>query len=151
MGANHENDDLVEGREYSGPPRRLTMARMLAFSGGPLDQPDWPARNLHTDAGKAKDAGLSAPIASGIQYEGHLIELLLSLFGESWFRRGRLHVKYPRPVLAGDVVQPKAVVRSKVRSGRGWAYELDVWCENQGSEKVLVGTAAFAPPSGMET
>jgi acyl dehydratase len=122
------------------------MERMLAFSGGPLATPDWPAKNLHTDFGKAKDAGLSAPIASGLQYEGHLLRLLQDLFGNAWLRGGKMRIKYPRPVMAGDVVQAKVRVKSKVLFDAVVTYELDVWCEKQDKEKVLVGTASCSLP-----
>ena len=56
--------DMEEGQEFEGPLQTLTLERMLAFSGGPITTPDWPAKNLHTNFEKAKEAGLSAPIAS---------------------------------------------------------------------------------------
>ena len=114
---------------------------MLAFSGGPIDTPEWPAKNLHTDLEKAAEAGLSAPIASGIQYEGHLVELLLRLFGDAWLREGVLQVKYPRTVAAGDAVQPMARVTARSAEGDKVGVELEVWCQRTNEEKVLVGTA----------
>jgi len=132
----------AEGQEFEGPPRTLSMARILAFSGGPIDSPDWPARNLHTDADKAKEAGLSIPIASGLQYQGHLFRLLEDLIGETWSHHGKMHAKYPRPVNAGDTVVAKVRIQSKQETDEGTAIEMEVWCENQNQEKVLVGTAS---------
>lgn len=129
------------GEEITGRPYTLTTERMLAFSGGPLSALNWPARNLHTDAERAKEAGLEAPIASGIQYEGYLIKLLLELFGDDWTHRGTLRVKYTRPVFAGDTLQAKVRVREVEQSSEGIAYGLDVSCEKQGGDTVLVGTA----------
>src|ERR1043166_3628460 len=95
---------LSEGQELRGVPRELSVGRMLAFSGGPLAAAGGPAKNLHTDAGKAKEAGLAAPIASGVQCEADIIRLLTDTFGDAWSRSGKLHVKYPRPVYAGTTV-----------------------------------------------
>jgi acyl dehydratase len=134
--------NLLEGREFSGHRRELSMTRMLAFSGGPFGIAGWPARNLHTDTAKAAEAGLRAPIASGVQCEGDLIRLLTELFGEAWFRHGKLHVKYPRPVFAGMSVQPHARVRARRHGEGGTVVELDVWCEAPEKEIVLVGTAS---------
>ena len=133
--------ETEEGRHFTGPQLTLSMERLLAFSGGPLGNPDWPAKNLHTDVGMAKEAGLPAPIASAIQYQGYLIRLLIDLFGEAWTHCGRLHVKYPRFVTAGERVRPKVRIRSKQQGDQSVAFEMDVWCENQDEEKVLVGTA----------
>ena len=132
------------GAEFAGPDRTFAMVRMLAFSGGPIETPGWPAKNLHTDADKAAEAGLPAPIVSGIQYEGHLVELLVHLFGDAWFHAGVLQAKYPRTVAAGDVVQPRARVTSRSVDGGNIVYGLEVWCQRPDNEKILVGTARCA-------
>lgn len=132
------------GAEFTGPVKTLAPVRMLAFSGGPIDTLEWPAKNLHTDIEKAADAGLSAPIASGIQYEGHLVELMVRLFGDAWFREGMLQAKYPRTVTAGDLVQPMARVTARSADGDKIGFELEVWCQRADEEKVLVGTARCA-------
>ena len=132
------------GTEFVGSEYELALVRMLAFSGGPIDTPGWPAKNLHTDVEKAAEAGLPAPIASGIQYEGHLVELLVKLFGDAWFREGVLQAKYPRTVAAGDRVQPMARVTGRSTETGSVTFDLEVWCQRAGDEKVLVGTARCA-------
>ena len=132
------------GAKFVGPERALALVRMLAFSGGSIDTPAWPARNLHTDADKAAEAGLDAPIASGIQYEGHLVELLIQIFGDAWFREGELQAKYPRTVAAGDVVRPVARVTARSDDGDRIHFDVEVWCQRADDEKVLVGTARCA-------
>ena len=134
--------NLVEGQEFSAAPRELSMGRMLAFSGGPLRAAGWPAKNLHTDEAKAKEAGLTAPIASGIQLEADITRLLTGVFGETWERSGKLHVKYPRVVYAGTVVLTRARVKSTQTTAEGSLVELEVWCETAEKEVVVVGTAS---------
>ena len=135
--ANTQLMSLQVGQEISDRPYVISLERMLAFSGGPLATPGWPARNLHTDADKAAEAGLDAPIASGIQYEGHLIKLLLGIFGDAWFREGTLTVKYVRPVRAGDTVRS----RVKVTALEGGVCTMEIHCEKADGEPALVGTA----------
>ena len=135
------------GQEFAGRSHKVAMERMLAFSGGPIGSADWPARNLHTDGERARDAGLPAPIASGIQYEAYVIDLLLRIFGDVWFDRGTLSAKYTRPVFADDVVRAKVRVDA-VTPGKGeTAYDLDVRCENQDGETVLAVKAACVLPA----
>jgi len=133
---------LVEGALFSGAPRVLSAARILAFSGGPFDAPGWPAKNLHTDAAKAAEAGLAEPIVSGIQCEADVVRLLASLFGDLWYRRGRLSVKYPRVVTAGMTIRAHARVKSV---GEG-TIELEVWCDTPDGTMVVVGTAGCDTP-----
>ena len=138
------------GTEFSGPPRKLSVARVLAFSGGPIDAPDWPAKNLHTDHAKAVDAGLPRRIASGLQFEGHLVELLYELFGQSWLRSGSLQVRYPRPVVIDDIVQAVVRVTEVEPLGSEVRISLDARCSRADGEKVLVGVAHCLLPSPNE-
>jgi len=136
-------DRLQEGIEVAGTARELTIGRILAFSGGPFGAPGWPAKNLHTDAGKAAEAGLSAPIVSGIQCEADIVRLLIRLFGEkAWFETGRLHVKYPRPVFADTALVARARVRARQASADGTKIELEIWCDTPQKETVVVGSAS---------
>jgi acyl dehydratase len=137
---------LNEDQEFNGRMRGLSTGRILAFSGGPLESAGWPAKNLHTDVAKAAEAGLEAPIASGIQFEGDVIRLLIELFGDAWFAGGKLHVKYPRPVYAGTSLRPCARVKSKRSTDSGTLVELEVWCETPEKEVVLIGTASCVEP-----
>ncbi len=139
-----------EGEVFAGRPRTLSFERMLAFSGGLFAAEGWPARNLHTDPGMAAEAGLEAPLASGLQYQGYLIALLIDLFGDAWLRHGAMHVKFPRTVSVGDVVQAKVRVRAKRHQDTAVMFELDAWCETQADETVLVGTASCALPVGRD-
>jgi hypothetical protein len=132
------------GQEFASRPLIFSLARILAFSGGDLAEPGWPQRNLHTDIEKAREAGLPGIIASGTQTEGLLVEMLIGLFGEAWLHRGALEIKFPRSVLVGDTVRCRAVLREIERPGGRDGYRLDVWCENQAGDKVIIGTAACA-------
>ena len=133
---------LVEGLEFSGRTRQLTMARMLALSGGELGSAEWPRKNVHTDATKAADAGFHAPIASGIHREADIVRLLIDLFGEGWLRHGKLSVNHLCPVFAGTWVQPRARVRARKPGEAGDILELDVWCETPEKVIVTAGTAS---------
>ena len=137
---------MDKDQEFNGCMRELSTGRILAFSGGPLASAGWPAKNLHTDVAKAAEAGLEAPIASGIQFEGDVIRLLIELFGDAWFTSGKLHVKYPRPVDAGMSLRPSARVKSKRSTDAGTLIELEVWCQTSEKEVVLVGTASCVEP-----
>ena len=134
---------LEIGQEIHGRPYTLTLERLLAFSGGPLSASGWPARNLHTDEEKAAEAGFDAPIASGIQYEGHALRLLREVFGEAWSRHGILRARYVRPVPAGDTVRTWLTVAG-IADGR---CTMDVRCVNADGEPALVGTATCPIPS----
>jgi acyl dehydratase len=130
------------GQTFAGPAKHMSLARLLAFSGGPFDAPDWPEKNLHTDAEMAADAGLAAIIASGTQFEGYVLSLLVELFDDAWFHHGVIESRIRKSVAVGDTVRAKATLRESQPDGDAIAYLLDIWCENQDGDKVLVGTAS---------
>ena len=131
------DESLVAGACLRGRSLKFTLARVLAFSGGKFDEPGWPQRNLHTDADKAREAGLPGIIASGTQFEGLLLSHLVDRLGDAWYAGGSLDAKIIKSLYVDDVVTPV----SQVKSINAKEIELDVWCENQRGEKTLVGQA----------
>ncbi len=134
--------DARVGELYVGRSRKLTWARALALSGGPFETPGWPDKNLHTDLKVANDAGLSAVVVSGTQWEGYLVALLVEMFGVAWFDGGQLDIKIPRSVKIDETLQPKARVVARDVDGARERFVLSVWCENQDGEKVMTGSAS---------
>ena len=135
------------GHEFAGAPRRLSLARALALSGGAFDTPGWPDRNLHTDLQAANDAGLAAIVASGTQFEGYLLSLLIDLFEDHWLRGGEVDVKITRSVQVGETLRAAARVDGRHDVDGGTRIVLAVRCENEDGAPVLVGTAACTVPS----
>lgn len=134
------------GHIIRGAPRQLTLARTLAFSGGPLDASDWPARNLHTNLEVANETGLAKVVASGTQFEGYLATHLVRIFGKHWYSAGAWDVKIVRSVQVGDTVTPVAKLLSRDLQAEGVSVEVEVWCENQDAQNVLTGTATCVLP-----
>lgn len=134
--------EQVAGAEFSGRPKRMAWERLWAFSGGPFAAQGWPKKNLHTDPEVARSVGLPTVGASATQYLGHLVELMLDLFGEDWLKGGRIgQLKFIKLVADGDILTTRARVLAREQEGEAVRYTLDVWCENQRGERVLIGQA----------
>ncbi|MBI3939004.1 MAG: MaoC family dehydratase [Betaproteobacteria bacterium] len=131
-----------EGTLFEGRVHHMSIERLLAFSGGPFTLNHWPARNLHIDPEKAAEAGFPAPVASGLQAQGHIIRLLIDLLGDAWSRTGSFHSRFRRPVFAGDSIQAKARLAARRAEAGVTQYTFDVWCERHDGEIAVVGTAA---------
>jgi len=134
--------DTKEGYEAIGKPKVLSEERVYAFSGGPFKVSPWPRKNIHTDLEFAKNCGLQTRAVSATQYMGHLAELMIDLFGEKWFQQGKMSLKFIAIVDVGDRLVSKAIVRSREEENGSVRFNLDIWCENQDSNKVAVGTAS---------
>ena len=133
--------DTKEGQQFSGRPRRLSWERIWTFSGGPFSKAGWPKSNVHTDLEFAKESGLPSVAASGTQYQGYVVQLMIDLFGVEWLSHGTMDVKFIGIVDAGDILVSKAVVKSKEGEDSAAKFTMEVWVENQRGEKVLVGSA----------
>ncbi len=127
--------------QFTGKPKRLAEARVFAFSGGPLNAPGWPASNIHTDLKLAQSAGLPTRAISATQYQSHLVDLLIDIFGMDWFKSGVIDSKFVAIVDVNDIITSKLSVVSCVTEGNKLRINLEAWCENQFGRKVLVGTA----------
>lgn len=145
-GSSNQSPGFEIGRIVVGRALKLTTSRVLAFSGGALDEPGWPQQNLHTSRDKALEAGLDANIASGTQSEGLLIGLLIDTFGDQWHRAGTLEVRFLKPVRVGDSVQPGLRWSAMVDGSDGPRWVADVWCESSTGERVVEGTASCIAP-----
>lgn len=133
--------ETQEGYEVSGNLKTVTEERVYAFSGGFSQDPGYPKKNIHTDLEVAKSCGLPSRAASGAMFEGYLTELMIYLFGENWLTGGKMSLTFIAIVDPGDRLLPKAIVRSRHVEGSGVRCVMDVWCENQHGNKVVVGTA----------
>lgn len=130
-----------EGSEFEGNLRTVTEQRVYAFSGGFPKGPEWPRKNIHTDLEFAKSCGLPTRAASGAMFEGYLTELMSELFGERWLTYGKMSLKFIAIVDVNDTLLPKAAVQSKQVQGSDVILTMDVWCENQHGNRVVVGRA----------
>ena len=133
--------ETQEGYEFSGNLKTVTKERVYAFSGGFPKGLGWPKKNIHTDLEFAKNCGLPTRAASGAMFEGYLTELMIDLFGENFLTEGKMSLTFIAIVDPGDRLLPRAIVRSKQAEGPKIRFVMDVWCENQHGDKVVIGTA----------
>ena len=132
--------DTAVGSEVAGPPKTMTSYRTWLFSGGWPRFDGWPAKNVHTDLAFAQQSGLPTRAASGAMMQGYLYELMMSLFGADWLEQGRLSLKFIRIVDVGDTITARARVSARLPEGSATRFDLQVWCENQRGEHVVVGS-----------
>jgi acyl dehydratase len=134
------------GDRFTGRDKTLSYERLWAFSGGPFAAEGWPRKNLHTDPGTAQRVGLPAAVASGTQFQGHAVELLVELFGPDWLSSGSMDVKFVRGVPAGETLHVEAVVVSVGSAEGGTEVLLDISCVNTEGRPALVGSARGLVP-----
>jgi acyl dehydratase len=100
------------------------------------------ADNFHSDESMARTAGLREPIASAHMTISYMHELLNRFFGHDWVKGGTLKLRFIRPILAGDTVTYKGIVKDKTEEGGRVRLHLDLWTENQRGQQTAVATAS---------
>jgi len=129
------------GTEFTGKIKTITEERVYSFSGGFPRGPEWPKKTIHTNIDVASRCGLKKRMASGAMFEGYLIELMIDLFGERWLSKGKMTLKFIAQVSPGDTLVAKAIIESKETANSTTKYKLNLWCENQNAQKVVIGSA----------
>lgn len=132
--------DTRDGEAFAGRPKKVSWERLWAFSGGPFSNSGWPKKNIHTDPEFARNCGLPHIATSATQYQGYVVELLIDLFGLEWLWHGTMDVKFTNIVDAGDTLVSTVIIKSKEALDSGARFTMDVSCENQNGNKVLVGS-----------
>jgi acyl dehydratase len=128
-------EELAIGQEIEPIVKHMTIERMsrpLMAGGNPI----------HYDPVFAKNAGLPAPIATGVMSSAFLSEMLTKAFGIDWIRSGAIDVKFIRPIYAGDTVTVRGRISSKRETSTGVHIALEIWCATQRGEPVTIGSAS---------
>ena len=126
--------ELAVGQEITLIVKQMTLERM--------SRPLMTGHNpIHYDPAFARNAGLPAPIATGVMSSAFLSEMLTTAFGVDWIRSGSIDVKFIRPIYAGDSVMARGRITGKSATSTGVRIALEIWCETQRGEPVTVGTA----------
>lgn len=90
----------------------------------------------------AQQMGFARGMVAGGTTLAYMSEMLTSFFGETWFKTGKISVTFTRPVFENDKVTCRGVVKDKAAEHSGVRLVLDIWMENEGGEKVIIGTAS---------
>lgn len=138
--------ELKEGYELPSRSRIITQEIMTKYSEG-LNSALSGKRagsgiNIHTDVEFAKAQGLATTMADGMIFTATMSAMMTDFFGEVYLKGGRLQTKFIKPIWPQDHVTFRAVIKSKVPDNSVIKYYLDLWCENQRGETVVVGTVS---------
>lgn len=127
--------ELDIGFELEPIIKKVTLDKVRLYTG-------WPqSRSYHNDYPESHKKGLKEPILLGNQILDFIFELLIKFFGQGYLG-GNLSVELIRQMHADDEITTRGVVTGKVVEGEAIRLTLDISCENQFGEKVIVGIAS---------
>jgi hypothetical protein len=127
--------DIEVGFQLEPIIKKVTLDKMRLY------RSQWPRiRNWHNDYTIAQKWGVDQPLVFASQIMEYFGELLIKFFGPGYLG-GTLSLAIIRSAWPDDLLTVKGTVREKTIEGEKVRLMLDVWCENQHGEKVMVGTA----------
>ncbi len=140
------NRDIPVGFEFPPVMKTMTLERMCVFS----DMEDstcaghfqFAPRNIHKDVEFAKKQGFPRRVGDGLIQTGWVERAMGDLFGEGYYRGGKLATKYIKPVFEDDKVTIILTLKEKAPEGSQVRFNLDVNVFNEKGELVTVGTAS---------
>jgi acyl dehydratase len=124
--------------------KRVTQDSINQFeSCGILDR-----ENIHNSPELAqKRLGTNYAIASGRMSVAFAAESLRRFFGPEVFNHtGTINLKFLRPVKNGDTITVHGAVRHWEKAEKGTLVAVDIYCENQDSDKTAVGVGTAVLP-----
>jgi hypothetical protein len=128
--------DIEVGFQLEPITKKVTLDKMRLY------RSQWPRiRNWHNDYTIAQKWGVDQPLIFASQIMEYLGELLIKFFGTGYLG-GTLSLAITRSAWPDDVITVKGKVREKAVEGNVVRLFLDVWCENQRGDKLIVGTAS---------
>jgi acyl dehydratase len=99
------------------------------------------APNIHTDADRARAAGLPGPVAHGRHPIAIVSEAMLREFGRAWVQTGELDLALTRLIFPGDVLTLEREVVDARREGDETVIVMKVEFVNQHGQAVQAGEA----------
>ena len=96
---------------------------------------------IHYDDETARAAGFPGAIVHGAITAAVISEACREHFGPSWIDRGRLAVKFVKPLLVGENISTHGRLTGEEADGDMRRETWEVWCQNEAGERVLVGEA----------
>ena len=130
---------LEIGDELPSIEKHITQRQINCYSGV-------RPKSIHTDPEWALQKGFRAPLAQAMMSTAYVSQLMVEFLGVGFVKGGKMSVSFTKPVLAGDTLTVRGIVKSREQDGDRTRVTVEVKCENQDGVMTMVGTA-----SGLES
>jgi acyl dehydratase len=123
------------GQELPRLVKAIPQRKIDAYSGV---RPDY----IHSDEAFARKQGFRAPLAQAMMSTAYVSEMMTRFVGAGFVKGGTISMTFIKPVLAGDRLTVRGVVKEQRAENGRTRVVVEVWCENQDGDKTAVGTAS---------
>jgi acyl dehydratase len=99
-------------------------------------------KSIHTDVAWARQKGFPAPLAQALMSTAYVSQMMVLWLGAGFVRGGKISASFIKPVIVGDTLTARAVIKSREEVGGRAHVTVECWCENQHGIKTMVGSAS---------
>ncbi len=99
-------------------------------------------KSIHTDVEWARQKGFTAPLAQALMSTAYVSQMMVRWLGTGFVKGGRISASFIKPVIVGETLTARAVIKSTENIGGRPHVTVECWCENQDGAKTLVGSAS---------
>ena len=128
-------DTLTVGRELPPLKKTITQRQIDCYSGV-------RPKSIHTDVEWAKQKGFPAPLAQALMSTAYVSQMMTLWLGTGFVKGGKISVSFIKPVIAGETLTARAVIKSVDEVDSRAHISVECWCENQQGVKTMVGSAS---------
>ncbi len=128
-------DTLTVGRELPPLKKTITQRQIDCYSGV-------RPKSIHTDVEWAKQKGFPAPLAQALMSTAYVSQMMTRWLGTGFVKGGKISVSFIKPVIAGETLTARAVIKSVDEVDSRAHISVECWCENQQGVKTMVGSAS---------
>ena len=126
---------LVVGSELPPLKKTISQRQIDCYSGV-------RPKSIHTDVEWAKQKGFPAPLAQALMSTAYVSQMMVRWLGTGFVKGGKISASFIKPVIVGETLTARAVVKSLEDIGGRSHVTVECWCENQAGVKTLVGSAS---------
>jgi len=126
---------MAAGSELPPLKKTITQRQIDCYSGV-------RPKSIHTDVEWARQKGFRAPLAQALMSTAYVSQMMVQWLGAGFVKGGRISASFIKPVIVGDTLTARAVLKSHEEIGGRPHVTVECWCENQDGVKTLVGSAS---------
>jgi len=128
-------DTLEPGTELPPIKKTISQRQIDCYSGV-------RPKSIHTDVEWAKQKGFPAPLAQALMSTAYVSQMMVRWLGTGFIKGGKISASFIKPVIVGETLTARAVIKSKEDVAGRPHVTVECWCENQQGIKTLVGSAS---------
>ena len=126
---------LTAGTELPPLKKTISQRQIDCYSGV-------RPKSIHTDAEWAKQKGFPGTLVQALMSTAYVSQMMVMWLGTGFVKGGRISASFIKPVIVGETLTARAVIKSVEDVGGRPHVSVECWCENRNGEKTMVGSAS---------